>query len=274
LEDSAKYCSSCGAKVVHDRLTVKRIWKDFIVENFGWDNRFLKTVRYLFLQPNDVIKSYLNGTRKKFTPPIPYFAIMTALCLIVFTFFSRSYLDAAEEMSMSIIESIEEFFNVVSESNPNFAAPKDMPLEEYEAWQKEQREFQASAHKGFLKYFNLFTFISLPLYGLIAFFVYRKPYNYAEHLAIASYLQGTGFLFTILCFIISIFISPSAFIYSILLTIIYYLYVYGRLYNHGVGTIFLKGLKFIFVMILAFLAYVILILILAIGAVMIRKLFG
>ena len=79
LSQKDDYCNVCGAKVIRNRLTVKNLWADFAEQFLNYDNKFLKTYLALFKKPEDVIGSYINGTRKKYVNVISYFAIAVTL---------------------------------------------------------------------------------------------------------------------------------------------------------------------------------------------------
>jgi hypothetical protein len=95
------------------------------------------------------------------------------------------------------------------------------------------------------KNYNLFAFLLLPVYALIAFLVFGKPYNYGEHLVINAYIQGTTFLVATVMFLVSLATHPAVHGSSILIVILYYCYTYGKLYQLTTGKLILKFLKFI-----------------------------
>ncbi len=102
-----------------------------------------------------------------------------------------------------------------------------------------------------LKYFNLIVILFIPLYTFIAFMVYRKPYNYAEHLIINSYIQSISFLVTSIIFTISVFTTPSVYLVTIFFLILYYTYAYGKLYHLSLAESILILLIFIGILIIS-----------------------
>ncbi|HAF77676.1 MAG TPA: hypothetical protein DCG42_10195, partial [Maribacter sp.] len=87
-----------------------------------------------------------------------------------------------------------------------------------------------------------------------AFLIYRKPYNYAEHIVANSYIQGFSFLTTTFIFFISIWIHPSLYLIIYPLLILYYTYVYGKLYKLTIGQSILKIILFLAILIGSILA--------------------
>ena len=79
IPERSGYCSRCGAKVIRNRLTMKNLISSFSRQFFDYDNKFLQTFINLFKKPEDVIGSYINGTRKKYVNVISYYAIAISL---------------------------------------------------------------------------------------------------------------------------------------------------------------------------------------------------
>lgn len=233
IENSAQYCSNCGGKVVLERLTLKQLWSSFAINFFGLDNKYLKTAKDLTLHPERVLQGYLDGIRKKYATPFAFLAIGTMLSMLVFSQFSDEYV----EMSNSFNEQQFDLINKQLGEEENQESLNEL--------KREQLESNTNTQKAVLTYFNFLTFLLLPLYALIAFWVFGKPYNYAEHLIIACYLQGFTFLFGIVFFLLSIYVHPILYGVSFLLAIAYYLYAYRRLCGYSFGTLFIKLFKFI-----------------------------
>ena len=112
-------------------------------------------------------------------------------------------------------------------------------------FQEQQMEQSAKINRITLKYFNIFVVLFMPLYTFLAFFVYRKPYNYGEHLVVNSYVQGISFLSSMILFLIAILVHPAFFLMITLpLLVLYYTYIYGQLYRLSIGRSVLKVLIF------------------------------
>lgn len=233
LVSTSKYCNNCGAKIVNERITLKKIWKNFAVEFFGWDNKYLSTAKKLFTSPDTVLRSYLDGVRKKFISPFAFLAIGAALAMLVFNQFSDTYVELSQPLN-------EQQFELIHKKllNPE----SEMELAEMKA---EYLQTMTDASKDVIQYFNLFAFLILPIYAFIAFIVFGKPHNYAEHLVINCYIQGFMFLVNIIVFFLSILFTPTLFFLSFPISILYYLYVYVLLNNYDSKTIAIKVLKFV-----------------------------
>lgn len=230
LLDTTKYCSNCGAKVVSNRITTKELWSSFATDFFGWDNKYLKTMRALFSKPEMVLDGYLQGIRKKYVTPFVFLAIGTALSMLLFNELADDYI----QMSNAFNDRQMELIHKSLDNTTN--------VEDYkEGYRKSNTDLQNSV----LKYFNFFTFLLVPVYAFFAFLVFGKPHNFAEHLIINCYLQGASFLIGTIFFLLSIFTNPLIYYIGIIVTMAYYLFAYSRLNGYSKGTAFLKLLKFL-----------------------------
>lgn len=233
LSQEASYCQECGAKVITSRLTIRSMWASIVDQFLGWDNKYLLTIVLLLRKPEQVLKSFLTGTRKRYMAPFALLAINTALSMLIFNQYSEKYLELTTMINEAEYEMLE------SKMDPNGDNA------EFQQQKLNQAAMTTSIQETILKYFNIFTFLLIPFYALIALLVFGKPYNYGEHLVITAYIQGCLFVVSILTFILSILVNPAIYSFSILFAIVYYLYVYGRLYKLSFGKLIIKLLKFL-----------------------------
>lgn len=242
IEVNQKFCPNCGAKVVNKRISVKSLFSDFSKDVLGWDNKYFRTAKDIFIRPEKVILPYLSGTRKRYMSPLAFFSIGTALALVIFNFFAESYLEIIDQIGKSQVSFIEDLFN----SNEVELSPE--AAEKKEKMQLENAAMQKNIQASILKYFNVFSFFYLPIYALISSWTYRKEHNFGEHLVINAYIQGALFISTITIFLFSILIGKGFFVYNLLLSIPFYLFVFSRLYGHSFGQALLKLLRFLLVL--------------------------
>ena len=77
--------------MIRNRLTFKNLFSH-IAENFlNYDNAFLKTNLHLITRPEEVIKGYVSGIRKRYSSPISYFAISLTFSGLSIFFIQRFY---------------------------------------------------------------------------------------------------------------------------------------------------------------------------------------
>lgn len=249
LTTEDQFCHHCGAKVIKQRITVKLLFLELSTNVFGWDTRYFITLKTMLLNPNIVLDEYLSGVRKRYVNPFAFFAIGAALSLLIFNLYAEDYIKINTDSSVSVNEFTRKII-------PNY---DQLPAEKKAQILKDQKESQEKGMRFFLRYFNLMAFIMLPLYTLLSFFTYRKPYNYGEHIVINAYLQGVTFLITNVFFLIAVYINPNLILAGLLSTIVFYTYAFGKLYHLSVVKSILKLLKFLVILILTSIIFAILI---------------
>ncbi|WP_430412243.1 DUF3667 domain-containing protein [Kordia sp.] len=226
LKNKDKFCPNCGAKVIHNRLTIKSLWSEFSQRFLNYDNTFFKTVRHLFTKPEVVIDSYINGTRKKYLNVFNYFAIAITITgfftFIFFKFFPEIYAGAMDVLNAS-------------------------------QQSETQRKMFSNIMSTIFDYQSLMYFTMIPLLALISkivFYNYKK-YNYTEHAVIYLYAYSHTLAFINVLYLAVILIYHPFLNYlsilSIPISILYVAYVLKRLYNLSFKKILLKTLFFIVV---------------------------
>lgn len=221
LSETDMFCNECGAKVIKNRLTIKNLFEHFTEQFLNYDNKFLQTFLNMFRRPEDVIDSYINGTRKKYVNAVSYFAIaITASGLLFFIMYKYF----PEVMNMSSIA------------------------------QPGTQEFNENNLKFTQEYQSLLMMLYLPFYALLSRLVFlkNKKYNYTEHLVIFMYITAQlalaqSFLVIPLSFIegidfglISIGFIPIMLFYSA--------YCLKRLFGLDLGGIILKTMLFLLIL--------------------------
>lgn len=211
------YCEYCGAKIVTDRITLKKILADVAETIFGWDNKYLLTLRCLLLKPHTVLEEYVSGVRKRYVHPFTFLIIGATLALFSFTFFLGNFMDSLEVFNMRLVERYRGI------------GVKDLDLERVDQVQAE-----------ILKYFNIVTLLLIPLFSVFTYIIYRKTYNYAEHLVFNAYVQGTAFVVALILFYASLVTHPTVYLVTTLTNWFLHGYIFGKLYRLGVGMSILK----------------------------------
>ncbi|MDO1499888.1 DUF3667 domain-containing protein [Winogradskyella maritima] len=157
--EESDYCNYCGARVVRNRLTIGNLISHFSEEFLNYDNRFIQTFKNLFVKPEDVIRSYIDGTRKKYVNVISYFAIAITISGLQLFLLQRFF---PESLSFDSI------------SQPGL------------------EEFNKGVFNFVREYQSLAMMLNVPIYALISRIVFIRErqfkYNYTEHLVIFMYL--------------------------------------------------------------------------------------
>lgn len=234
LHSKDKFCSNCAAKIVSDRITFKNLMSDLFKNTLGWDNKYLYTIKCLLTKPGAVLSEYINGTRKRYVHPFTFLAIGMTIAIFIFNSFDEEYISSNQEFQKSQLEWMAD----------NIGGPYKST-----EFQKEQIENSEKMVKFQLKYFNVLVVLLLPIYSFIAFLVYRKPYNYGEHIVVNSYVQGLSFLSLSILFLVSLVIHPLIYAANVIFLMVYYIYGYGKLYKLSLGQSILKVFLFFTILI-------------------------
>lgn len=240
LSNEDNFCNDCGAKVVKNRITIKSLFSHLFLA-LGWDSNFFITLRHMIYKPQLVLKEYIGGTRKKYANPFTFFAISLAISLFVFNQYSKEFI----QMSIQHVKTQD---STTTDNNS-----KGLEMFGYES----QAEFTEAMLKLQMKYYNIVSFSMLPLYALIAFIVFRKPYNYGEHLVINTYLLSVTTFSSILLFLFNLLTGINIFTYAIFVVFFYYSFTYKKLYSLTFAKLILKTLKFLGILLLLLLVLVI-----------------
>jgi hypothetical protein len=214
------FCPSCGAKVIHNRLTFKNLSVDIAERVFDIDNTFLKTFLHLLSQPEIVIDGYIQGIRKRYINPISYFAFALTLAglqiFLVKKFFSNAY----------------DFSSIAASG---------------------QEEFMSTMMNSIQEYSSLITMLMIPVYALMAriVFINIKKYNYTELVVVFLYFAAEVSFISFIPFMVLIALgfnygqlSPVATVLQILIAA-YYL---KRLYALSTKGIILRTLFFLVIL--------------------------
>ena len=250
LIKDATFCSNCGGKIVKERITFKKLLSEVFNVVFGWDSKFFLTLKKMLISPHIVLKDYIDGVRKRYVNPFAYLAIGAALSLLIFNFFSE---DFTKVMSSANTEQLAE---VEAMANRDLTKIEGISTEELNRMKTEQLgakmnlKFLDWYYHFFMKYFNIITFLFLPVYALMSKFTYRKPHNFGEHIVFNAYLQGTTMYVSILFFLLSLVTNPKLYIYGMFMYMIYYLYTFSKLYKHSIKKSILKFLRFLIVLLI------------------------
>ena len=226
LKSEQKFCPNCGAKVIQNRLTLKSLWGEFSQRFLNYDNTFFKTVRHMFTQPEVVINSFIDGTRKKYLNVFNYFAISLTITGF-FTFIFLKFFPEIFKGAMDVLQASQQ--------------------------SKVQQEMFSDMMTTIFDYQSLMYFLMIPLLALISkivFYNYKK-YNYTEHAVIYLYAYSHTLVLLNVLYLISIIIYSPILNYltalSIPFSILYVAYVLKRLYGLSFKKIFLKTLLFLVV---------------------------
>lgn len=241
LENASQYCSNCGAKIVHERLSLKGTWEEFVGPFFSWDNNFWRTFFGLFINPKDVLEAYINGARKKYFQPFSYIILYATIAVFFYKFFPMEI----------IMDYSGGFAKGYETTNPASSAP-----------QFDMDGFMKTYTESLMSYYNFFVLLLIPVYALTSFIIFNKrSHNFFEHLVFNSYLQtNLGFISLVLQVVLVNALGMSFGNYSILflfLFILFTLYAFKRLYNLNLTQSIVSSIKYLLLFFVVYFAIII-----------------
>ena len=218
------YCTRCGARVIKNRLTLKNVLQDIYEQHLNLDNRLLATLVHLFTKPEDVIKGYLSGLRKRYLNPISYLGLAITLSGILVFVIKRYFL---KRLNLDVL--------------PTGANIKGA-----------NKIFETT-----LDYQNFVFVFLIPLMASIGWLVYTKPrYNFTEHLVNMTYVLAHLTIVTFPIAILLLYLDPEHFgehgFVNIALIIIYTVYVYRKICDYTLKTFFARTTLFIILFVLCY----------------------
>ena len=86
------FCSKCGQKNVETRQTFPKLVGHFAEDLTHYDTAFWRTLRDLLFRPGRVTKTYLEGKRQKYVPPVKLYIFVSFI-----TFFLMAVLPDAHK---------------------------------------------------------------------------------------------------------------------------------------------------------------------------------
>lgn len=221
LQATHLYCPECGAKVITHRLTLGYLLSEIYHAFLSIDsNKPVRTFIDLFKKPEEVIGGYIEGVRKRYIHAFGYFTVAVTISgffyFVVLQFFP------------DLMEGVFRF------QNTNEA----------------QQQLNTSIQKTVFEYQSLLFFLAIPIFALLSWLVFlnKKKYNYAEHLIINLYAYSQVSIVSIILFCLTIWNEALFTILSIsviFIQIVYFAYVFKRLYNLTVWQVILKTLLFL-----------------------------
>lgn len=222
--ENNRFCANCGAKIVHERISLKGTWEEFIGPFFSWDNNFWKTFIQLFTNPKEVLEAYVNGARKKYFNPFSYLILFATLAVFFYKFFPMG----------DVMDFSDGFTKGVSTTNTSAKVPNF-----------DTKHFI----ENMMNYYNFYYIIMIPLLALVSYLTFLKQKNnFPEHLVYNAYLQtnlGYISLFLQVLFLNIIGFSFNQFyITYLIIAILFSIYAFKKLYALSFKQVLISIIKF------------------------------
>ncbi|MBC8478227.1 DUF3667 domain-containing protein [bacterium] len=100
----AKFCPQCGQLNSDRKISLRRLFGDFIGDYFSFDSRILHSLRPLLLKPGFLTHEYLAGRRTRYILPLRFYIFTAALLFLVLSLRSVSSI-IEEDLVISLDDS-------------------------------------------------------------------------------------------------------------------------------------------------------------------------
>lgn len=246
IQSYQNYCSECGAKVIRNRLTFKNIWSEINLYFFNLDNKLFKTLIYLFTKPEEVIVSYIEGTRKKYVDVIQYFAISLTLVGIQ-VFLMNTFFKEAMNLDGLYGDSFKDLAN--QENNP--FAPGNMD------------------YSAINNYQSVIYVLSVPVSAFSTWIAYYiigdRRYNFTEHIVINLYYSAQIIIVSAVLSILFLVCGGDYLTISVLVSFFTFAYLFYILHRVFKTTLLDSFARFLLIGFIYLLMFLVIIFIVAIG---------
>ena len=219
-EISDRYCSNCGQRTSIHKVTFKETFQDFIDVVFSINSPLFLTIKLLIINPGKLFNEYLNGKRKTYYKPVPFFILTTIVFVLI-----KALLNYDPMENMAVVGS-----EAVDQSLINNAGI-----------------FMAKNINNII-----FTFVfSFAIF--VKLFFYKK-YTFAEYLAVSFYVIGFYIVITTVLMFGLQYAGPKYKMVPFIFLFFYMIYVLTSLFKKiSVLTI----LKIVFVFLFSIFFYMI-----------------
>lgn len=238
LNDSVKFCPSCGNPIICNRLTNKSLINEVTAKYLTLESKLWVTIKDMTIRPEKVIKSYINNNRVKYLPPINF--------MLVAALFGGFYAYLLNNGYLGEID-----------LNAFTPAPKN----DDGSLGLKKEEITKSINTNVQNYYSLITFLTIPLLALISKLVFHnyKQYNYAEHVVIYGYAYSQYLILSWISIPFMIFIDGFAFYFTALVFFViigWHAFVLKRVFELNLKNIIIKTLFFLAIAIFLFLVII------------------
>ncbi len=230
LIEQDEYCKNCGGKVIRNRLTFRNLFEHLSETFFNYDNKLFRTFIDLFIKPEVVIDSYVQGVRKRYVNPISFFGVsltLSGLSIFIIKKFYMQYFDFSKLFGNDL-------FN------------NDM-----------SRQMMESSNNSAFEYSSLIYSAMVPFMAIISFIVfYNKRYNLTEHVIIYLYSMSALSITSVIIGISVLLIMPESYLLFMILfyfvMLSYHMYLLKQLFNLNAVQLLLKTLLFLLVFLIVY----------------------
>jgi hypothetical protein len=261
-----RFCQQCGQENVEVKESFLQLIKHFLADLTHFDGKLWKTLKFLLFQPGKLTQFYMDGKRAAYIHPIRMYLFISAVFFLFM--FTGDVPDRPEDIPANatpkadFASGLSEGFKLnIGEDSVNFktiaeynAAQQKLPVSKRANWiessiEKKSIEINQKYNRDKFKigkalleqfehYFSRMLYISLPIFSLFLWVLYRRNNNhyFVDHLIFSIHIYCSFFIFLFvvkLINIISELLFKKTFDLVLLVTpMILFYYSYKALRNH------------------------------------------
>lgn len=90
---NGSFCYVCGQRKQRRVASVSSLVSEYVLGILDWDSRIWRTLRPLFFQPGHLTRSYMEGKRERYSPPIRLYLISSIIFFLLISLAPKNFLD-------------------------------------------------------------------------------------------------------------------------------------------------------------------------------------
>ncbi|MEM0962454.1 MAG: DUF3667 domain-containing protein [Bacteroidota bacterium] len=98
------FCHECGQRYQDERLTLGRLWRDFVSRAFSLDHGLLHTLRQLATGPGRVPSAVVVGRSRAYTHPLSFYFLVSAISLFSAGLYAEDLIEAGMSSTAASVE--------------------------------------------------------------------------------------------------------------------------------------------------------------------------
>lgn len=261
-----RYCQQCGQENVEVKESFLHLIMHFIEDLTHFDGKLWKTVKQLLFKPGKLTQLYMDGKRVSYIHPIRMYLFISAI--FFFFMFTGDVPDKPEPINSSvnpkkeIPSGINDGFHIkLDDDTVHYKsveaytqAQQKLPKAKRDKWinaifkkkdielnqkyQGDQYKIGKALIEQFEHYFSRMLYISLPLFALFLWILYRRNKNhyFVDHLIFSIHIYCAFFIILFVEKLVNVFTKfafhKSFLFFTFVTPLLLLFYLYKALRNH------------------------------------------
>lgn len=184
------YCQACGQRHLDGRLTVGRLWRDFVSRAFSLDRGLVHTLARLAGGPGRVPADVVVGRSRPYTHPLSFYLLVSAISLLSVGLYADDLIDLGMSAGASAVQ-IDDAPDPAAQADTRVVTPGDRLQEAAERLNGEDGKGIPRRVSQISRRLNTPLLFLFALIAVVPFrLVFGKQRNLAETAVFALYVVG------------------------------------------------------------------------------------